>query len=153
MKEQLNWPAAAPILCAALTAKAGAGANRVTAIAAAGPRVVVHGTEKRDFSAFKLSQPARLVVDLAGADVTGAVAPAAVHKDGIGGVTVAQFDEGSTKVGRIVVALDSDARYDVSAKGNDLIVAIGGTGSAAAAQKPAARSQIAGDHRGVEEAT
>src|SRR3954466_7860257 len=153
MKEQLNWPAAALVLCAALPAKAGAGAIRVTAIEVDGPRVVVHGTQKPDFSAFKLSQPARLIVDLSGADVTGAVAPAAVHKDGIGGGSVGQFGEGSPKVGRVVVALDSDARYDVSAKGSDLIVAIGGTGSADEAQKPAARSQIAGDHRGVEEAT
>ncbi|MFL5424731.1 MAG: type IV pilus secretin PilQ [Myxococcales bacterium] len=151
MKEQFVWTAAALVLCAALPAKAGAGANRVTAIEVDGPRVVVHGTQKPDFSAFKLSQPARLVVDLSGADVTGAVAPAAVHKDGIGGVSVAQFDEGSTKVGRIVVALDSDARYDVSAKGNDLIVAIGGTGSADEAQKPAAGSNIVATSEDVED--
>ncbi|TMB28271.1 MAG: type IV pilus secretin PilQ [Deltaproteobacteria bacterium] len=125
MKEQVIWTAAALVLCAALPAKAGAGANRVTAIEVDGPRVVVHGTQKPDFSAFKLAQPARLVVDLAGADVTSAVAPAAVHKDGIAGVTVAQFDEGATKVGRIVVALESDSRYDVSAQGNDLVVVIG----------------------------
>src|SRR3954464_6912439 len=148
MKEQFVWTAAALVLCAALPAKAGAGANRVTAIEVDGPRAVVHGTQKPDFSAFKLSQPARLVVDLSGADVTGAVAPAAVHKDGIGGVSVAQFDEGSTKGARIVVALDSDARYDVSAKGNDLIVAIGGAGSADEPQKPAAGSNITGIRRG-----
>jgi type IV pilus assembly protein PilQ len=123
--KQVIWTAAALVLCAALPAKAGAGANRVTAIEVDGPRVVVHGTEKPDFSVFKLAQPARLVVDLAGTDVTAAVAPAAVHKDGIAGVTVAQFDEGKTKVGRIVINLDLDARYDVSANGNDLIVAIG----------------------------
>ena len=104
MKEQVIWTAAALVLCAALPAKAGAGANRVTGIEVDGPRLVIHGTQKPEFSAFKLAQPARLVVDLAGADVTGATAPAAVHKDGIAGVTVAQFDEGTTKVGRIVVA-------------------------------------------------
>src|SRR5207237_2302533 len=44
--------------------------------------------------------------------------------------------EGATKVGRIVVALDSDARYDVSARGNDLIVAIGQPAAAAPAADP-----------------
>src|SRR5436305_12247555 len=150
MKEQVIWTAAALVLCAALPAKAGAGANRVTAVEVDGPRVVVHGTQKPDFSAFKLSQPARLVVDLSGADVTGAVAPAAVHKDGIGGVTVAQFDEGSTKVGRIVVALDSDARYDVTAKGNDLIVVIG-TPAADEGQKPAAASSVVATSEDVQD--
>src|SRR3954469_8181127 len=151
MKEQFVWTAAALVLCAALPAKAGAGANRATAIEVDGPRGVVHGTQKPAFSAFKLSQPARLVVDLSGADVTGAFAPAAVHKDGIGGVSVAQFDEGSTNVGRIVVALDSDARYDVSAKGNDLIVAIGGTGSADEAQKPPGGSHTLASREEVED--
>src|SRR5256885_5283326 len=134
MKEQVIWTAAALVLCAALPAKASAGANRITTIEVDGPRVVVHGTQKPDFSAFKLAQPARLVVDLAGADVTGAAAPAAIHKDGIAGVTVAQFDEGATKVGRIVVALESDARYQVSAQGNDLVVVIGQPAVATAAE-------------------
>src|SRR5256885_13611571 len=125
MKEQVIRTAAALVLCAALPAKAGAAANRVPATGADGPRFVVPGTQKPASSAFKLARPARLVVDLAGADVTSAVAPAAVHKDGIAGVTVAQFDEGATKVGRIVVALESDSRYDVSAQGNDLVVVIG----------------------------
>src|SRR5256885_9930969 len=133
MKEQLIWTVAALVLCAAMPAKAAASANRVTAIEVDGPRIVVHGTQKPDFSAFKLAQPARLVVDLAGADVTGAAAPAAVHKDGIAGGTVAQFDEGATRVGRIVVALDSDARYQVSAQGNDLVVVIGQPAVATAA--------------------
>ncbi len=116
--------AAGVAICAALPAVA-AESNRVTAIEVDGPHVVVHGSKRPDFSAFKLADPARLVVDLAGADVTGASAPASVHKDGIAGVTVAQFDEGATKVGRIVVALEADARYDVSARGNDVVVAIG----------------------------
>jgi type IV pilus assembly protein PilQ len=116
--------AAVLAICAALPALA-AESNRVTAIEVDGPRVVIHGSKKPDFSAFKLADPARLVVDLAGADVTGAAAPASVHKDGISGVTVAQFDEGATKVGRIVVALEADARYDVTGRGNDVVVVIG----------------------------
>src|SRR5438067_1964766 len=148
MKEQVIWTAAALVLCAALPAKAGAGPNRVTAIEVDGPRIVVHGTQKPDFSAFKLAQPARLVVDLAGADVTDAAAPAAVHNDGIAGVTVAQFDEGAVKVGRIVIALDSDARYDVQARGNDLIVAIG---QASASAEPGADPNLVASREDVRE--
>src|SRR2546425_9556509 len=94
--------------------------TRVASVEVDGPRVVVHGSARPDFTVFKLADPARLVVDLASADVTQASAPAAVHKDGIAGVSVAQFDEGAARVGRVVVALEGEVRYDVAARGNDL---------------------------------
>src|SRR5207302_614201 len=76
------------------------------------------------YTVFKLDQPARLVVDLASADVTQARAPATVHKNGISGVSLSQFDEGESRVGRVVVALEGDSKYDVISNGNDLVVTI-----------------------------
>src|SRR5712675_2290150 len=43
---------------------------------------------------------------------------------GIAGVSVAQFDEGESRVGRVVVALEGDAKYEAVARGNDLVVTI-----------------------------
>ena len=129
--------ALAALLFSATAARAAPGAGtRVTSIEVAkdGGRIVVHGTASPAFTVFKLAEPARVVIDLAGADVTGLmgkpipVPPGAAPA--IAGVTAAQFDEGATHVGRIVVALGSDARYDVAANGNDLVVTV------AAAQKP-----------------
>src|SRR5204863_203477 len=93
--------------------------NGVASVGVDGSGVVGHGTAKPDYTVFKLDQPARLVVDLASADVTKATAPASVHDRGIAGVSVAQFDEGDSRVGRVVVALDGDAKYDVAPRGND----------------------------------
>lgn len=106
--------------------------NRIVAVevspdgpaGAKGARVVIKGTTRPAFSVFKLTEPERVVVDLASADVSQANPPLDVHQGGIAGVTAAQFDEGGTKVGRIVVALEQDARYDVTADGDDLIVTV-----------------------------
>ena len=141
---------AARAAVAAAPAAAGSPANKVTSVEVAqdGGRIVVHGTARPAFTVFKLSDPARVVVDLAGADVTAAARPVEVHRGAIKGVSAAQFDEGATRVGRIVVALEGDARYDVSAAGNDLVLTIGraavaqpatGAAQAAAAQPAAAQ--------------
>src|SRR6266481_6567977 len=115
---------AVAMLAAATPAALAAAPNRVASVEVDGPRVVVHGSARPDFTIFKLADPARLVVDLASADVTQATAPAAVHKDGIAGVSVAQFDEGESRVGRVVVALEGDSKYDVATRENDLVVTI-----------------------------
>src|SRR5438046_173033 len=104
-----------PKLCipgAALAAAMFAVAAPAAAGEVDGPRVVVHGSARPDYTVFRLADPPRLVVDLASADVTVASAPAAVHKDGIAGVSVAQFDEGESRIGRVVVALEGDSKYD-----------------------------------------
>src|SRR5712664_452753 len=131
---------AAAMLAVAAPAAGAAAQNRVASVEVDGPRVVVHGTARPDFTVFKLADPTRLVVDLASADVTQARAPAAVHKDGIAGVSVAQFDEGESRVGRVVVALEGDAKYDVAARGNDLVVTLA---PAQAAVRPAAQPAAA----------
>src|SRR3989442_15165849 len=110
---------AVAMLAAAAPSARAAAPNRVASVEVDGPRVIVHGTLRPDYTVFKLADPARLVVDLASADVTQASAPPAVHKDGIAGVSVAQFDEGENRVGRVVVALEGDAKNEPVAPGND----------------------------------
>src|SRR5256714_9493456 len=131
---------AAAVVAVAAPAALAAAPNRVGSVEVDGPRGVVHGSAHPDFTIFKLADPARLVVDLASADVTQATAPAAVHKDGIAGVSVAQFDEGERRVGRVVVALEGDAKYDAVARGNDLVLTIA---KAVPAARPAAQPAAA----------
>ncbi len=116
------------LLCGASAARAGTAEalNRVTSVEAldAQGKLAIHGTERPSFTVFKLAEPSRLVIDLAGADVT-AVAPGIDLKSGaVKGVTAAQFDEAGRRVGRLVVVLDGDAHYDVKAAGNDLLVTV-----------------------------
>jgi type IV pilus assembly protein PilQ len=130
------------LLCAASAAGAAvpAAVSHITAVEAVdGGRVAIHGSEKPTFTVFKLSEPARLVIDLTGADVTALPPAIAINLPGVLGISAAQFDEGGRKVGRLVVALDGDVRYDVAAHGNDLVVTVGlATPAAAPAEVPAA---------------
>jgi type IV pilus assembly protein PilQ len=126
-KHSFTGAAIAAVMLAAASAtpaSAASALNRVGSVEVDGTRVVVHGSARPDYTVFKLDQPARLVVDLASADVSRAKAPAQVHKGGISGISVSQFDEGESHVGRVVVALEGDSKYDVISHGNDLVVTI-----------------------------
>ena len=105
-----------------------------------GGKLIIHATAAPEFTAFKLSGPPRVVIDLNGGDVTAASKQVESHQGGIAGWSAAQFDEGGTRVGRIVVALEGDAKYDVSPSGTDLVLTVGeaasGSGLRASGQKP-----------------
>src|SRR5207245_9942168 len=92
---------AAAMLAVAAPAALAAATNRVASVEVDAPRVVVHGTAQPDFTVFKLADPARLVIDLASADVTPASAAVAVPQAGIAGVSAAQVDAGESRVGRV----------------------------------------------------
>ncbi len=90
-----------------------------------GAQVVISGDRAPTFTVFRLADPARVVVDLAGADVTAVRGP----RDGKGpvvGVTVSQFSDDKTAVGRVVVAIADEARYDVRAVGESVVVTVNG---------------------------
>ena len=85
--------------------------------------IVLQGSAAPTFTVFKLGDPTRLVIDLASADVSAIRGP----RDGAGpmaGVTVSQFSDENSSVGRIVIALKEDVAHDVRADGNRLVVAL-----------------------------
>ncbi len=134
----LSKAAVLALLCAAAQAKAATGAgNRITGVElSAGGKLAIHGTGKPSFTVFKLADPPRLVVDLAGADITSVASPLELHQGGVVGVTTAQFDEASVHVARVVIALAGDVRYDAVAAGNDLLVQVGEPAPAPRAADP-----------------
>jgi len=134
----------AAVLCAAPAAQAAAPV-KVTSVEARGGKLFIHATAKPEFTVFKLSGPPRVVIDLNGGDVTAAARQVDVHQGGIAGYSGAQFDEGATRVGRIVVALEGDAKYDVSAAGNDLVLTVEPSAPAAASQAAAAAPRASAD--------
>jgi len=111
---------------------------KVTSVEEKGGKLFIHTTAKPEFTAFKLSGPPRVVIDLNGGDVTAAAKPVEIHRAGIAGWSGAQFDEGASRVGRIVVALEADQKYEVTAQGNDLVLMVG----EARAQAPAADPNV-----------
>ena len=100
----------AAVLLAAAPGAHAAAASRVTALEERGGKLIIHADAPPEFTVFKLSAPPRVVIDLNGGDVSAAARPMQVHKAGIASVSAAQFDEGGTRVGRIVVALEGDQK-------------------------------------------
>ena len=103
-----------------------------------GAKVVVAGSKAPTFTVFRLGEPDRLVVDVSSADASGIKG----HHDGqgpIAGVVAKQFADERSSVGRVMVALDHAARYDVHAEGNDVVISVDAAGKIAAAPavKPA----------------
>jgi type IV pilus assembly protein PilQ len=123
----LSKAAVLALLCGAAQANAATGAgNRITGVElSAGGKIAIHGTGKPSFTVFKLADPPRLVVDLAGADISAIASPLELRRGGVLGVTTAQFDEAGIQVARVVIALAGDVRYDAVAAGNDLVVEVG----------------------------
>jgi type IV pilus assembly protein PilQ len=138
----LSKAAVLALLCAAAQANAATGAgNRITGVElSAGGKLAIHGTGKPSFTVFKLADPPRLVVDLAGADITSVASPLELHQGGVVGVTTAQFDEAGVHVARVVIALAGDVRYDAVAAGNDLLVQVGEPAPDAPAPRAADRA-------------
>lgn len=84
----------------------------------------IRGSRAPSYSVFKLQEPPRLVVDLAGADVSSVASPIAVGKAGVLSVTTAQYKDERSAVGRVIIALDGARRYDVAPRGDAVVVRV-----------------------------
>ncbi len=92
----------------------------------------IQGTRAPSYTVFKLQDPPRLVVDLAGADVSQVASPVAVGKAGVIAVSTAQYKDERSAVGRVIVALEGSRRYEVTPRGDAVVVRVLGEGAATA---------------------
>ncbi|HSB18809.1 MAG TPA: type IV pilus secretin PilQ [Anaeromyxobacteraceae bacterium] len=86
--------------------------------------LAIRGSRPPSYTVFKLQDPPRLVVDLAGADVSGVASPLAVNRRGVREVTTAQYKDDRSAVGRVIIALDAAARYEVVPRGESVVVKV-----------------------------
>ncbi len=88
-----------------------------------GAQVVVRGNRAPTFTVFRLNDPERLVIDVSGADATAIRG----HHPGSGpisGVVASQFADGQSSVGRLLVAVGKNSKYDVRADGDRVVASI-----------------------------
>ncbi len=88
--------------------------------------ITVKGSLRPMYTAFKLSTPQRLVVDLANSRVKGVPSLLERNTSLIGGVAVSEFTTGKVPVSRVMINFKKDASYRVKVSGNDLIVTLQG---------------------------
>ncbi len=100
--------------------------------------LAIQGSRTPAYTVFKLASPPRVVVDLAGADVSGVASPIEVGKGGVIAVSTAQYKDERSAVGRVIVALDGARRYEVVPRGQAVVVRVLGEGAGAAEGGPAA---------------
>jgi type IV pilus assembly protein PilQ len=104
--------------------------------------ISVKGTSRPMYTAFKLSTPRRLVLDLANSSVKGVPSLLEKSTELVGGVAVSEFTTGKVKVSRVMVNFRKEASYRVKVKGNTLIVTLsGGPQKTAASVRPASASK------------
>ncbi len=99
---------------------------------AGGVEVAIRSARPPSYTVFKLQDPPRLVVDLAGADVGAVASPVAVNRGGVREVTTAQYKDERSAVGRVIIALEAAARYEVAPRGDAVVVKVTGGEPAAA---------------------
>jgi len=107
--------------------------------------VEIRASRAPSYTVFKLQDPTRLVVDVSGGDVSGVASPIRVDRGGVASVSTAQYQDEKTSVGRIVIALDSAARYEVSPQGDTVRVKVltgAAPREAIQAQAPAAPAAV-----------
>jgi type IV pilus assembly protein PilQ len=103
---------------------------------AGGVELAIQGTRAPSYTVFKLQDPPRLVVDLAGADVSQVPSPVEVGRAGVIAVSTAQYKDERSAVGRVIVALEGPRRYEVAPRGDAVVVKVLGE-AADASQEPA----------------
>jgi type IV pilus assembly protein PilQ len=84
----------------------------------------IQGNRAPSYTVFKLQDPPRLVVDLAGADVSKVPSPVEVGKAGVIAVSTAQYKDERTAVGRVIVSLEGARRYEVAPRGDAVVVKV-----------------------------
>ena len=119
-------------LCAgAAVAGKGEGSNQIREIqvARSGGKTIVTvvGSERPTYTAFKLSSPRRLVVDLADSQARGVPSVVEAETDLVDGVAVSQFTSGGVPVSRVMVNFRKEAGYRVRADGSNLVIALSGS--------------------------
>ncbi len=98
----------------------------------------IQGTRAPSYTVFKLQDPPRLVVDLAGADVSQVASPVEVGKAGVIAVSTAQYKDERSAVGRVIIALEGARRYEVTPRGDAVVVKVLGEGAADSTSTPTA---------------
>ncbi|MCP4676728.1 MAG: type IV pilus secretin PilQ [Deltaproteobacteria bacterium] len=89
--------------------------------------VTVVGSKRPSYTAFKLSSPKRLVIDIANSKIRGV--PPIIEKTAgiVSGVAVSEFSVKGVPVSRVMINFLEDAAYRVRVKGNKLVASLSGS--------------------------
>ncbi len=108
--------------------------------------VYVEGSERPSFTAFKLSSPKRLVIDLADSQIRGVPSVMDNQTHLIDGVAVSQYSVKGVPVSRVMINFKEDVAYRIRVKGKKLVASLSGSPGkkqSPNAENPDAKSETA----------
>ncbi|MHB1847365.1 MAG: AMIN domain-containing protein, partial [Deltaproteobacteria bacterium] len=119
------------------------GQNAITAVAVRDGNVEIVATQPPNFTTFTMSDPTRLVVDVAGSAFQGVADEIAVNNGVITTIKNASYGTGSGAVARITIGFTKDVETDIGTNGNTLVIKLGGGEDVAAAAPATPPAQAA----------
>jgi type IV pilus assembly protein PilQ len=126
---RLTFPVALLLLMtASFAAYAGSPRNKLQEIAVkedpAATLIRISGSETPTFNVFRLNDPPRLFIDIAAGDIGAVDGTVEVFNGVVARVGTLSYNKAGSKFARVIVTFESDAPYDVSARGNDILVVV-----------------------------
>ncbi len=84
----------------------------------------ISGSDTPTFNVFRLDDPPRLFIDIAGGDIQAVDGTVEVFNGVIARIGTLSYNKGGAEFARVIVTFETDAPYDVSARGNDILVVV-----------------------------
>ncbi|ATB26997.1 AMIN domain-containing protein [Melittangium boletus] len=110
--------------------------NSITSVNVRGGTVEIVGTKKPNFTTFSLTDPPRLVIDIAEATFSGVKEDIPVGNGTITAIRTAGYGSDDSSIARVLIGYAREVETDIQARGNTLVVSVAGGGGAVVAAAP-----------------
>ncbi|WP_141329832.1 AMIN domain-containing protein [Myxococcus sp. AB025B] len=136
--------------CMALAQAPAANLNTITSVQVNGGTVTISGSKKANFTTFTMTDPPRLVIDIAEAVFNGVPEETQVGNGTVTGIRTASYGSDDSAIARVLIGFEREVETDIQATDSQLIVKVVGSTGQAVAQ--AAPTQPAADGSAAEAA-
>ncbi len=97
--------------------------NTITSVEIHGGRIEIIGTKQPSFTSFTMTDPARLVIDIAEAVFSGV--PDQIPGSGtVSWIKTASYGSDSSAIARVLIGFSQDVETDVASPGNKLVIKV-----------------------------
>ncbi|NVJ27494.1 MULTISPECIES: AMIN domain-containing protein [Myxococcus] len=124
-------------------AQAPANLNTITGVQVNGGTVTISGSKKANFTTFTMTDPPRLVIDIAEAVFSGVPEETQVGNGTVTGIRTASYGSDDSAIARVLIGFEREVETDIQATDTQLVVKVVGGGGQAVAQAPTAQPEPA----------
>ncbi|MCP3060823.1 AMIN domain-containing protein [Myxococcus sp. K38C18041901] len=123
--------------CMALAQAPAANLNTITSVQVNGGTVTISGSKKANFTTFTMTDPPRLVIDIAEAVFNGVPEETQVGNGTVTGIRTASYGSDDSAIARVLIGFEREVETDIQATDSQLVVkVVGGAGQAVAQAAP-----------------